>query len=190
MSKALSRAAWGLALAVLAAALIFFNLPSSDKPENAALSSTPSESDLPSGHEPGQRLPDFTITLTDGSEFSLSAQRGRVTVINLWATWCTPCVNELPHFDRLLAAHPGEVTILAIHSDLITDDVQEYLSVYDYAISFAIDEGGEVIRSMGGSTMLPQTLVLDPRGVVTYNKVGSITYEALESLCTAAAQTD
>ena len=95
-----------------------------------------------------------------------------MTVINLWATWCTPCVNELPHFDRLQREHP--------------DDVAAYLANYDYGVAFAVDEGGQVIASVGGSTMLPQTLVLDRYGVVTYNQVGSVTYEALEELVAAA----
>jgi glyoxylase I family protein len=57
-------------------------------------------------------------------------------------------------------------------------------------LAFAVDEGGEVIASVGGSTMLPQTVVLDRTGVVTYNQVGSVTYEALEELVAAAMAAD
>ena len=49
-------------------------------------------------------------------------------------------------------------------------------------MSFAVDEGGQVIASVGGSTMLPQTVVLNAHGEVIYNRVGSVTYEALEEL--------
>ena len=178
---------WSAALAVLAAALVWFNLP-------PAVSGTPAqadadqnyESDAPLGHEPGEQLPDFTLTQLDGADFTLSEHRGQVVVINLWATWCTPCVNELPHFDRLQRAYPEDVAVLAIHSDLITDDPAAYLSAFDYGIDFAVDESGAVIASVGGSTMLPQTVVLDRRGEVTYNQVGSVTYEALEELVQAA----
>ena len=180
MSRRLSRVLWAAALIFLGAALIAFNRP------DAAPAPAAYASDAPEGYEPGQRLPDFTIALTDGASFSLNEHRGQVTVINLWATWCTPCVNELPHFDRLQRAHPDDVAVLAIHSDLITDDVAAYLANYDYGIAFAVDEGGQVIASVGGSTMLPQTLVLDRYGVVTYNQVGSVTYEALEELVAAA----
>ena len=145
-------------------------------------------SDAPLGHEPGQQLPDFTLIQMDGAPYALSEHRGQVTVLNLWATWCTPCVNELPHFDRMRREYGDQVSVLAIHSDLITDDVAAYLANFDYGMAFAIDESGQVIASMGGSTMLPQTMVLDQRGVVTYNKVGSVTYEALEELVRAALQ--
>ena len=183
-----ARAAWCAALILLCGVMIAVNLPGTAQRETA-LSETPSadfSEDVPAGHEPGERLPDFTITQTDGRAFSLSAQRGKVVVLNLWATWCTPCVNELPHFDRLQREHGGDVSVLAIHSDLITDDVEAYLSNYEYEIAFAIDGTGGVIASLGGSTMLPQTVILNPDGVVTYNKVGSVTYEALEELYEAA----
>ena len=96
-------------------------------------------------------------------------------------------MNELPHFDRLQKAHPDDVAVLAIHSDLITDDVNAYLAGFDYGIAFAVDTSGDVIASVGGSTMLSQTVVLDPYGVVTYNQVGSVTYEMLEELVEEAA---
>ena len=185
--------AWSAALAVLVAALIFFNLPVSDGPAAAAEApeaDTASQlfSDAPLGFHEGEQLPDFTIAQTDGTEFTLSQNRGKVTVINLWATWCTPCVNELPFFDRLQQAHPDDVKVLALHSDLITDNPLTYLSNYDYHFAFAVDEDGQIISSLGGSTMLPQTVVVNARGEVTYNKVGSVTYEALEELVQGAKE--
>ena len=144
------------------------------------------DTDAPIGHAVGQQAPDFTLTTTDGGSFTLRDHHGQVTVLNLWATWCGPCVKELPHFDRL--AREQDVAVLAIHSDLITDDVGEYLSHYDYSMPFAVDETGQVIASLGGSQMLPQTIVLDPYGVVTYNQVGSVTYESLTALVQSASQ--
>ena len=174
--RSMSRTLRGLALAGLCAALFWFN-----RPEAA-----PVEASV--GYEAGERLPAFTIEQTDGALFSLEECRGRVVVINLWATWYAPCVGELPNFDRLQAAHPDDVAVLAIHSSLITDDPVAYLADFDYGIAFAVDEDGAVIASLGGSTMLPQTAVLDRDGVVRYNKVGSLTYEALEELVSAAAR--
>ena len=126
--------------------------------------------------------PDFTAPLYGGGTFTLSQDGlGKVTVINFWATWCTPCVAELPHFDQLAQNYGDQIQVLAIHSELITDDVDAYLAGFDYSIPFAQDPGG-LIESFGGSTMLPQTVVLDENGVIVYNQVGSVTYEVLESL--------
>lgn len=165
--------------ALLCVALVFSNfLPMQKEPAVPANTSY--------GHEKGQQAVDFTLATVDGKSFHLKEYRGKVVVLNLWATWCTPCVNELPYFEKLHRAHPDDVVVLAIHSDLVTDDVQEYLSGYSYTFPFAVDEDGKTIASLGGSTMLPQTIILDKDGVVTYNQVGSVTYEMLETLVKAA----
>ena len=126
--------------------------------------------------------PDFTVPVygTD-IPFVLSEHRGRQVIINFWATWCTPCCNELPYFDEAYQQHKENATIIAIHSDLVTDDVETYLDRYDYQFPFALDQTGEVIKLFGGSTMLPQTIVVDENGIIVYNAVGSITPQQLES---------
>ncbi|MFR2459140.1 MAG: TlpA family protein disulfide reductase, partial [Christensenellales bacterium] len=137
--------------------------------------------DVQVGSEVGMMCPDFTVPLygTDGGEFSLSACKGKPVIINFWATWCTPCVNELPHFQKIYDELSDKIELVAIHSELITDDVQEYLDGQGYTMPFALDSDGSVIASLGGSTMLPMTVVVDAEGRIVYNKVGSITYELL-----------
>ena len=142
---------------------------------------------MPEGHAPVERLPNFTLQTLDGADFTLSDYLGKTVVLNLWATWCAPCVKELPSFDRLYQTYSDSVVVLAIHSSLITEDVSAYLADFDYSLPFAIDEADEVIPLLGGSTMLPQTIVVSPAGVVTYNKVGSVSYELLESILQEAA---
>ena len=193
MSRNAYRIIIAAALLLLCFCLVFFNVsgsvtlrsPAPKADESAALKAD--ETAMPTGHEPGEKLADFTLELVGGGEFTLSENAGKVTVINLWATWCGPCVKELPYFDTLQKAHPNDVKVLAIHSDLITDDPEEYLAGFDYIIDFAIDQSGEVIRALGGSTMLPRTVIVGGNGVVTYNQVGSVTLEALEALVAAAA---
>lgn len=165
---------WSAALLVLAAVLVFVNLPAA-------------EPAVPGGAQVGQRLPDFTVPCLDGSDFTLSAQRGKVTVINLWATWCTPCVRELPNFDRLLQERPEEVAVLAVHSPPVTTDVADWLSADSYAMPFAVDGDGSLSALLEASTVLPQTVIVDPDGVVRCRHTGSLTYEALCELVNAAA---
>ena len=171
MKKQTARLLWTAALLLLAGVLVLVNLPGK----------TP-----PAGAEPGELLPDFSVACVDGSEFRLAEQRGKVVVINLWATWCTPCVRELPHFDRLQREHPGQVAVLALHSPPVTADVAEYLSAFDYEIPFAVDADGTLSEALGASAVLPQTLVVGPDGVVTYNQAGALSYEKLEELLAAA----
>lgn len=198
------RIAWCAALVVLVAALAYYNLPfeafateppatdvtpsesepvdvSSDPTDPSQESSEPIQPDLPVGEEVGMLGPDFSVPLYGGGTFHLADTQGTVTVINFWATWCTPCVAELPHFDQLCRDYGDSIEVIAIHSSLVTDDVDAYLANYDYTLHFAQDDS-DVITSYGGSTMLPQTIILDKDGVIVYNTVGSVTYELLESL--------
>ena len=146
------------------------------------------DSDAPIGHEIGQQLEDFTLECYDGTEFHLADMRGRITFINLWATHCTPCIHELPYFSELYAAHEGDIAMVAVHSKLVTMDPVAFLSDKDYAMPFATDTDNAVNDIVGGTGTLPQTIVLNRKGEVIYNQVGSVTPEVLEALYAEADQ--
>ena len=141
------------------------------------------ESDAPVGNEVGQQLPDFTLPCYDGTEFHLAEQRGKIVFINLWATFCTPCINELPYFNDLYMAHEGDIAMLAVHPSMVTEDPAEYLADKGYDMPFATDDDNDTVAEIVGSTnTLPQTIVLNRKGEVVYNKIGSITPEILSAL--------
>ena len=146
------------------------------------------ESDAPIGHEVGQRLPDFTLECYDGTEFHLADARGRVVFINLWATHCTPCINELPYFSELYAAHEGDIAMIAVHSMLVTADPVAFVADKGFAMPFATDTDDVVNGIVGGTGTLPQTVVLNRKGEVVYNQVGSVTPEVLSALYDKADQ--
>ena len=210
--------AWGIALAVLCFALLWFNLldpavknarkpaGNSTSAESSAVMETPQAGDgteaepstaaentapaVPVGYDVGMQLADFTITCLDGSEFHLADTRGKPTIINLWATYCTPCVQELPHFNELYHEHEGDIAMLAVHSSIVVDDPGEYLATKDWTIPFAVDTDDDMIWGVvNGSSTMPQTIVLDRNGIVIYNQKGSVTPEMLAALYEQAAQT-
>ncbi len=191
--KKLRIAAWCAALALLVGVLVVVNLPApaapaptetapvvavSDGTSGAEASDQP---ELPVGKEVGMLAPDFTAPIYGGGSFTLSEHRGKITIVNFWATWCTACVHELPFFDQLQADYSDTVDVIALHAVQVTDDVDAYLAGFNYKIPFALDETGGIIKSFGGSTTLPMTVIIDPNGVITYNKVGSVTYDFLAS---------
>ena len=211
--KSIGRVLWGIALAVLCFALLWFNvidpavgrtveapageipaagarteegLPAEGSMETPAEAEKCWESDAPIGYEVGRQLADFTAECLDGSTFRLADARGKIVFLNLWATWCTPCVQELPHFNALSQARE-DVAVLAIHSADLTEDPAGFLAGRGFSIPFATDSPDRRLFQIvhGGST-LPQTIVLNRRGEVVYNQVGSVTMEALEALCDAA----
>ena len=211
--KKTGRIAWGIAIAVLCFALLWFNVldPAVKSVASSAAyesvvelchdpvpETTPStqesdaqetfESSAAVGFDVGMQLEDFTITCLDGSTFHLADTRGKVTILNLWATYCTPCVKELPHFDALYQEHRDDIAILAVHSSMITDDPAEYLANKGWTIPFAVDTDDDMIWGIvNGSSTLPQTIVLNRRGEVIYNQKGSVTPEMLSALYEQAA---
>ncbi len=181
--------AWMLALILLGAALYYFNRPEPVSNENSPRiqHAQPSAEDAPLiGKEVGMTAPDFSVPVYDSEKpFVLHEHRGKKVVINFWATWCTPCCKELPYFDEIHQKYADEVSVIAIHSDLVTDDVEAYLANYSYQLPFALDTNGDVIASYGGAMMLPQTVIINEQGIITYNAVGSLTLEKLEALLNA-----
>ena len=146
------------------------------------------ESSAPIGFEAGQQLADFSTPTFDGGEFHLADTRGRIVFLNLWGTYCTPCVQELPEFEALYEKHADEIAMLAVHSSMTGEiEPQDYVKSKgwdEWKLPFALDdeENDTIFTVVNGSTTLPQTIVLNRRGEVIYNRVGSVSAEMLDAL--------
>ena len=167
------------ALLLLCFALLWFNVldPALDGARQPA-----------AGSEVGMQLQDFTIECLDGGSFRLADTRGKVTILNLWATYCGPCVEELAYFDALCREHPDDLAVLAVHSSVVTDDPAAFLEGRDLRLRFAVDTADDLVWNLvNGSSALPQTIVLSRSGEVIYNEKGSVTPEMLAALYLKAA---
>ena len=113
---------------------------------------------------------------------------GKVTVINFWGTWCTPCVNELPYFQQIAREYGDQVCVVAIHSSISKETAPEYIGQYyaDSPMYFSWDGGdgftGEYYTALGGRGTYPYTLILDENGVIVKIFVSSVTYEDLNGV--------
>jgi len=116
---------------------------------------------------------------------------GKITVINFWGTWCTPCVNELPYFDQIAANYPDTVTVIAIHTNMVSETEPAYLASHypDSNIIFARDyivDGMEGYYStLGGRGTYPYTVILDEHGVIVKVFWEALHYEDLEAVVKA-----
>ena len=110
---------------------------------------------------------------------------GKVTVINFWGTWCTPCVAELPYFDQI-AAEYDDVTVVAIHSAASRETAPAYIAEHypDTRMLFSYDGGegftGEYYTALGGRGTYPYTVVLDSNGKITEIFFKALHYEDLK----------
>lgn len=113
----------------------------------------------------GDSAPDFTVEIADGSSFTLSEQKGKVVLLNFWATWCGPCVGEMPAFEKLYNEYSQEVAILAINCMEDKDTVDQFISDNSYTFPIAYDVDGAVSKKYP-SDGIPYTLVIGKDGIV------------------------
>ena len=145
--------------------------------------------DLMEGNEVGNLCYGSDLEIVDGNgitgETVNPVKTGKITIINFWGTWCTPCVNELPYFDQIATNYEDSVSVIAVHTDMVSDTEPEYLSKYyaDSKIIFAKDLEGEGYYSMlGGRGTYPYTVVINADGVILKIFVEALEYEDLQSV--------
>ena len=118
--------------------------------------------------------PDFTLVDMDDKSYSLSSYRGKVLMVNFWATWCPPCRRELPSMEALYQAFKDDdFTILAINQWETPDHVFAYMGQLEVIPNFPIlfDRDSAVSEAYGVKG-LPTTVLIDRRGRVVYRAVG------------------
>ncbi len=180
-------------IVVLVGAWIFYWNDSSSEPI------TPPISDAERGNQVGDICYSYDIPVMDvnglsGETFDPTAT-GKITVINFWGTWCTPCVNELPYFDRIATDYADTVQVLAIHSNLVTSPTpEEYIGLYyaDSNMIFGIDDAadetglkGAYYTLLGGRGTYPMTLIMDENAEILAVWLSSVTHEDLQNVIDA-----
>ena len=130
----------------------------------------------------GEPAPDFTVDLLDGGSFSLSdhiADDGRPLIVNLWASWCVPCREEIPDLSAFAEENP-DIAIVGVAVDDRLEDAQAFGAEIDpvYSLAFGDDAFDVAYPNFG----LPVTYFLDEEGGVTEVFNGILTPARLEEL--------
>lgn len=126
----------------------------------------------------GAPPPDFTVQTARGTQ-QLSALRGKPVVINFWASWCPPCTDELPYFERLADLYGSRVSIVTVDWNEQPGVAAGYLRTHDLNLPLVMDQESEIYRAYSLSEV-PDTVVLDAQGNVTYVSVGELSWHELQ----------
>ncbi len=133
----------------------------------AGQSADPAEATFADAPADAKLAPDFTLTSTDGKPIKLSDYRGKVVVLDFWATWCPPCKAEIPDFIKLYSKYKDDgFQMLGVSLDQGgLKDVVPFMK--DHGINYPIVLGtDEVVSAYGGIRGIPTTFVIDKKGYV------------------------
>lgn len=142
--------------------------------ESSDNTQTSSEEDTGTESETSEKVlaTDFEVTLVTGEKVKLSDYRGKKVLLNFWATWCGPCVKEMPAFQRLYEDYPDDFVILAVNCGDSASDVKDFVDENSYTFNIAIDESLEA-SSLYPTSSIPLTLIIDEDGYVIYGAYGA-----------------
>lgn len=152
---------------------------------NSGEENPPEDTPLPEvGSEVGKLFKTISLETLDGGRVSPDDYRGKIVIVNIWATWCPPCKAELPDFDQIAKDYADEVVIIAAHDYNGRANAPSYVETNfpDTNIIFAYDGYyADAYFAAGGDGYVPYTAILDQRGVIVYSASGILTYEYLQA---------
>ncbi|OHB27992.1 MAG: hypothetical protein A2X84_13470 [Desulfuromonadaceae bacterium GWC2_58_13] len=121
----------------------------------------------------GAVAPDVTLQSLDGKTVSLSHFRGKVVVLNFWATWCPPCKAEMPSMERLHQGLKGEdFVVIAVNVEADGVEVaKDFLKNNPYTFSFLVDAEAEAQETFG-VFRFPETFIINKDGVILNHIIG------------------
>jgi peroxiredoxin len=132
--------------------------------------------------EVGFKAPAFTVRNLKGNRVQLADHKGKVVILNLWATWCGPCRVEMPGMENLYRQYRSQgLEILAVSLDKgSSDKVQTFADEYRLSFPVLLDSDGQVERQYHALT-IPTTFVIDKKGMVVAEVDGAKNWESEET---------
>ncbi|HQU14796.1 MAG: peroxiredoxin family protein [Gammaproteobacteria bacterium] len=123
---------------------------------------------------------DFTLPGVDGLTHKLSDYRGKWVIVNYWATWCPPCLEELPELERFSVQNRNDAVVLGVNFERISQRrLKQFVVAHGIHYPVLYTEPTPM-TSLGPVWGLPTTYIVDPKGIVVGHHTGPLTEKVLE----------
>jgi thiol-disulfide isomerase/thioredoxin len=143
----------------------------------AAIAASPAgAADLPSRRWPDKAAtPPLALVDPDGRAVTLESLRGKVVILNFWASWCGPCIDELPVLNDLAdsAAAHGKVIVLGVNYKESAATIQKFAAEHAFRYSVVMDRTGDAFKGWTGG-VLPATILIDRGGRARWRVIGQL----------------
>lgn len=139
------------------------------------------------GHaQPPPKIPTLNIQTLDGKPFDLAAMRGRWVIVNFWATWCSPCIAEMPAISKYVRTHRNVTAIGLAYDRSPRTDVLAFAKKHPVAYPLAQLDMDDLPRGIEMPASLPTTYLVAPDGHVAKRFIGPIDAKLLDAAIAAA----
>ncbi|MBD8873203.1 TlpA disulfide reductase family protein [Rhodanobacter sp. DHB23] len=125
--------------------------------------------------------PAIRVTTMDGKPYDLAAERGHWVIVNFWATWCVPCVAEMPALSRYVATHKGVRAIGLAYEDSDPADIKAFLARHPVVYPVAQVTLDKPVKDFDEPRGLPTTYLIAPDGTVAAHFLGPIDAARLDA---------
>ncbi len=130
------------------------------------------EKERPKSVMEGKVAPDFSLPLMGGGTMTLSDYRGKVVLLNFWATWCPPCREEMPSMQKLYKHFEGKpFEMLTVSIDEKTELVEPFMKELGLTFPVAFDPG-QIAAKNYNMTGVPETFLIDKEGTIMHHLIG------------------
>ncbi len=124
--------------------------------------------------------PPLTLPDLQGKPHQLAEYRGQVVLINFWATWCPPCVHEMPSMQHLKSRLAGKpFTMLGVNIGETRETINSFLGKVEVDFTILMDQDGEALAAWRVH-VFPTSFIVDAKGKIRYAVVGGIDWDAVE----------
>ncbi len=149
------------------------------------LNRVPESNAAPSASAPAPHAdftaPPFTLKSTTGDQFDLASLKGKVVLVNFWATWCPPCRAEMPAIDQIYRANRDSgLVVLGVNQAEDPVAVQSFASQFNLSFPILLDLDGAV-NARYNIGALPTTFIIDRKGIIRDQAIGPITREQVQN---------